>query len=65
MEDKHVLSTGITKGTPKSTKKRNRNIDSQERGEKHPQYDHSKIQEMIYDMETKFNRNFLNDVEVV
>jgi len=51
------------KVTPKSTKKRkNSNVDYQQ---KLHQYDHSKIQEMIYDMEMKFNRNFLNDVEVV
>ena len=54
------------KVTPKSTKKRkNRNVDYQQSGDKLHQYDHSKIQEMIYDMEMKFNRNFLNDVEVV
>ena len=65
MKNKKVLSSGIMKVAPKSTKKKRRNVDSQERGEKLPQYDHSKIQEMIYDMEKKFNRNFPNDFEVV
>ena len=66
MKSVHVLSARIMKVTSKSTMKtKNRTVDSQERGQKVLQYDHYKIQEMIYDMETKFNCNFLNDLEVV
>ena len=66
MRDTYVMSTDTMRVTPKSTKKiKNRTLDLQERCEKLPKYDHSKIQELIYDMERIFNRNFLNDVNVV
>ena len=75
MKNTHVLRTDtFMKVTRKSTKKKNSNVNyhlpslppSQlPSGSKLHQYDHSKIQEMVYDMETKFNRNFLNDVEVI
>jgi hypothetical protein len=61
-----MLNTETRKGTPKSNRKRRSGkVASQKKGETLHQYDHSKIQDMIYDMEKKFHRNFLNDVEVV
>ena len=77
MKDKHVLSRDVLsterkKDTPKSNqKKRNSKVDSQVRREKctinieNFQYDHSTIEDTIYFMEQKFNRNFLNDVQVI
>jgi hypothetical protein len=62
----HISQKGTMKDTLKSNKKtKSSKFDSQKKGKKLRQYDNSKIQGMIYDMEKKFNPNFLNDIEVV
>ena len=57
MVNKRKIYSKITKQTS--------NAESQGKRGEIPKYDDSKIQEMIYDIERKFNRHFLNDDEVV